>query len=151
MISFNVFKAWASFSWIFCVCIWTNVDVKQKQTKNTIKTILLWYTSLRCWSHFLHSAKSDEYNHCFGLFYSDVNFVPRIFKGNWFCVIKTQRKGKKTNQYGIFEMWSYLPLKIDFFFFFNSLSLNQIFFTIDFSRVSFLHENLIDNFLLSIN
>lgn len=95
MISFNVFKAWASFSWIFCVCIWTNVDVKQKQTKNTIKTILLWYTSLRCWSHFLHSAKSDEYNHCFGLFFSDVNFVPRIFKGNWFCVIKTQRKGKK--------------------------------------------------------
>lgn len=119
-ISFNVFKAWASFSWIFCVCIWTNVDVKQKQTKNTIKTILLWYTSLRCWSHFLHSAKSDEYNHCFGLFFSDVNFVPRIFKGNWFCVIKTQRKGKKQT--------SMVYLKCDHIFLWKLISFFFLFF-----------------------
>lgn len=78
----------------FCVCIWTNVDVKQKH-KYTIKTNLLWYTSLRCWSHTLHSAKSDEYKHRFGLCFSDVNFCSKNFQRKLILFVIKRRKGKK--------------------------------------------------------
>lgn len=96
------------------------------KNKKHHKTNLLWYTSLRCWSHFLHSAKSDEYKHCFGLFFWCL-FCSKNFQRKLILFVKKQRKGKKTNQYGIFEMWSYLPLKIDFFFFLFSQFISDLF------------------------
>lgn len=101
-------------------CLYMNKCRCKTKNKKHHKTNLLWYTSLRCWSHFLHSAKSDEYKHCFGLFFWCL-FCSKNFQRKLILFVKKQRKGKKTNQYGIFEMWSYLPLKIDFFFFILSV------------------------------
>lgn len=88
------------------------------KNKKHHKTNLLWYTSLRCWSHFLHSAKSDEYKHCFGLFFWCL-FCSKNFQRKLILFVKKQRKGKKQTSMVYLKCDHIFLWKLIFFFLFS--------------------------------